>query len=162
MEPPSGRFFFSHRNDQLLWIKSASGFLRRRFEPCADRVGARRLNQRAFPVLTAFAELTRPVADLNCFLAIISFTGDLHFAPLTENPWVRIASSVQSWGKAYWSESGAPPKAPCLRRVIITCDPAHQAPNALRAYNRSSTHACALEARRTREPAGHADDMTQP
>jgi hypothetical protein len=109
MEPPSGRFFFSRRNDQQLWIKSASGFLRRRFEPCADRFGARRFDQRALPVFAAFAEFTRPVADLNCFLAIISFTGDLHIAPLAESPWVRIASSVQSWGNAYWSESGVPP-----------------------------------------------------
>src|SRR5262249_62134794 len=108
MEPPSGRFFFSRRNDQQLWIKSASGFFRRRFEPGADRFGARRFDQRALPVFAAFAEFTRPVADLNCFLATISFTGDLHIAPLVENPWVRIASSAQSWGKAYWSESGAP------------------------------------------------------
>jgi hypothetical protein len=32
----------------------------------------------------------------------------LHIAPLAENPRVHIASSAQSWGKAYWSESGAP------------------------------------------------------
>jgi hypothetical protein len=95
MEPPSGRFFFSRRTDQQLWIKSASGFLRRRFEPCADRFGARRFDQRALPVFANFAEFTRPVADLNCFLAIISFTGDLHIAPLAENPRVRIASGVQ-------------------------------------------------------------------
>ena len=131
MEPPSSCFFFSRRNDQQLRIKRASGFLRRRFEPCADRVGARRFDQRALPVFADFAEFTRPVADLNCFLAIISFTGDLHIAPLAENSWVHITSSVQSWGKAYWSGSGAPPKSPCLRRVMITCDPAHPAPNAL-------------------------------
>src|SRR5262249_38365859 len=162
MEPPSGCFFFSRRNDQQLRIKRASGFLRRRFEPCADRVGAWCFDKRALPVFAGFAEFTRPVADLNCFLAIISFTGDLHIAPLGENHWVHITSSAQSWGKAYWSESGASPRLPCLRRVIITCDPAHQAPNALRAYNGSSTHDCTLGVMRTREPAGHADDMTQP
>jgi hypothetical protein len=108
MEPPSGRFFFSRPNDQQLRVKSASGFLRRSFEPYPNRVGARRFDQRALPVLAAFAEFTRPVADLNCFLAIISFTGDLHVAPLAENPRVRIASSWHSRGKTYWSESGVP------------------------------------------------------
>src|SRR5262245_19444592 len=109
LSSPHAVFFFSRRNDQQLWIKSASGFLRRRLEPCADRFGARRFDQRALPVFAAFAEFTRPVADLNCLLAIISFTGDLHIAPLAENPWVHIASSVKSWGNAYLSESGVPP-----------------------------------------------------
>jgi hypothetical protein len=110
MEPPSGRFFFSRRNNQQLWIKSASGFLRRGFKPCANRFGSGHLDKRALPVLADFAEFTRPVADLNRFLAIISFTGDLHIAPLAGNPWVIITSSAQLWKKTCWSESSAPPK----------------------------------------------------
>jgi hypothetical protein len=67
-----------------------------------------------------------------------------------------------SRGEMPIGQNQASPQVALLVSSIITCDPAHPAPNALRAYNGSFTHACTLEAMRTREPAGHADDMTQP
>src|SRR5262249_17125034 len=44
-----------------------------------------------------------------------------------------------------------PPKSPRSRRAIIACARAHQAPSALRAYNESSAHDCALEAARAQD-----------
>jgi hypothetical protein len=86
-------FFFSGRNAQQFRVESPTGFLRRRFEPCADRVNAWYFDQRSFPVLAIFTELARPVTNFHCFLAIKPFAGDLHFAPPAENSYTRIASN---------------------------------------------------------------------
>src|SRR5262245_37910409 len=54
-----------------------------------------------------------------------------------------------SCGERRIDRNQAQQKSPCLRRVIIVCNPTHLARSALRTSNGSSIHYCTLEAMRT-------------
>jgi hypothetical protein len=162
MEPPSGRFFFfaperPATSDQTR-ARISSPTLR------ALRGSRRRPAFRSArpPSLCRFCGIYTPSSRPQLLSGNHIFYRRFAYCASCGKPQGTHRFQRAVVGKGLLVRIRRPPKSPCLRRVIITCDPAHSAPNALRAYNGSSTHACTLEAMRTREPAGHADDMTQP
>src|SRR5438093_1446911 len=56
---------------------------------------------------------------------------------------------ARSGGERRIDQNQTHPKSCRSRRVIITCNPAHPVPSALRTSNASSVHACTPEAMRT-------------
>jgi hypothetical protein len=159
MEPPSGRFFFfaperpatSDQKSVLIsspTLRALPGLRRRpAFRP------ARLPNPYSFCGTCTTNSRPQLLSDNHIFCRRFACCASCGKPPGTHR-FLRAGVGKE--------EADISPNVSSLRRVIVTCDPAHPAPCALWASNESSTHACAQEAMRTREPTDHADDMTRP